>query len=200
MATGSSASCVLNSAGISKEWIISGFQTACNCLLKCHSQRIKLHDLGYACLHPQCGGYLCCFVCFNCLGISDMSILYLIKSTPALFPFNSFPIPTTACPSQSQVLCDLNPLILLSSASMYMCVRPFTKAWAVSQELNPWNKQSKIPTLLFSSRHKLPKSSQLKVGLHDLFFHLRWKLGWLNLVCSWMFLSHRQFLNDHSEA
>lgn len=112
MATGSSAGCVLNSAGISKEWIISGFQTACNCLLKCHSQRIKSHDLGYACLHPQCGGYLCCFVClfvcFNCLGISDMSILYLIKSTPALFPFNSFPIPTTDCPSQSQVLCDLN--------------------------------------------------------------------------------------------
>lgn len=71
------------------------------------------------------------FVCFNCLGISDMSILYLIKSTPTLFLFNSFPNSTTAFPSQSQVLCDLNSLILLSSASM--CVGP----WAVSQELYP---------------------------------------------------------------
>lgn len=123
----------------------------------------------------------CLFVCFNCLGISDMSILYLIQST-------------TAFPSQSQVLCDLNSLILLSSASM--CVGP----WAVSQELYPWNKQSKNPTLPFSSKHKWPKASQLKVGLHDLFFLLSWKVGWLNLVCGWMFLSHLQFWNDHSEA
>lgn len=77
------------------------------------------------------------FVCFNCLGILDMSILYLIKSIPTLFPINSFPISITAFPSPSQVLCDLNPLILLSSASIYMCVGPFTKAWAVSQELYP---------------------------------------------------------------
>lgn len=156
------------------------------------------------CLSPSPVWWLfvlfCLFVCLSCLGILDVSILYLIKFTPTLFPFNSFPISTTSFPSQSQVLCDLNPLILLSSASMYMCVGPFTKAWAVSQELYPWNKQSKNPTLPFSSKHKLPKASQLKVGLHDLFFHLSWRLSWLNLVCSWMFLSHLQFQNDHSEA
>lgn len=78
-----------------------------------------------------------CAGLFVCLEISDMSILYLIKSTPTLFPFNSFPISTTAFPSQSQVLCDLNPLIMLSFASIYMCVGPFTKAWAVSQVLYP---------------------------------------------------------------
>lgn len=74
-----------------------------------------------------------------------MSILYLIKSTPTLFPFNSIPISTTVFPFRFHMLCILNLLIPLGSAIMYMCKRPFTRAWATSQELYPWGEKLTLP-------------------------------------------------------